>query len=215
MRSAFSRATPRRRAVGTAASFALLLSACVPESDIKPVDTLSALPAGHTILVGRVELHPAMKPGEQKLGDSYKEFEDEALLIVDDELRSVPEFKRGDLGERIDAPFDRLFFVELPAEPFFILKGWVVMDAKVEVVGPNEPPPDPAAPLEGAFRVDLKPGDRAVYIGTIQYYRDEFFSTEKVVVKDDYAAANAEFQRKFGKSVTLRKALAVTVEAEE
>jgi hypothetical protein len=62
------------------------------------------------------------------------------------------------------------------------------------------------------FRVDIRPGDRAVYIGTIQYYRDEFFSTEKVVVKDDYAAANAEFQRRFGRGVTLRRALAVPVQ---
>jgi len=193
---------------------ALLLASCVPTSGIKPVETLAAVPAGHTMLVGRVELHPALKPGEQKLGDSYKEFENEALLIVDDELRPVPEFKRGDLGERIDAPFDRVFFVELPAEPFYILKGWVVMDAQIKVVGPGEPPSDPAAPLEGAFRVDIRPGDRAVYIGTIQYYRDEFFSTLKVVVKDDYAAADAEFQRKFGKGVSLRKALAVPVEAQ-
>src|SRR5690348_10374234 len=116
---------------------AALLAACVPTSSIKPVDKLSDLSSGHTILVGRVELHPALKPGEQKLGDSYKEFADEALLIVDDELRPVPEFKRGDLGERIDAPLDRTFFVELPAEPFYILKGWVVMDAEVKVVAPD------------------------------------------------------------------------------
>ena len=194
---------------------AWVLAGCVPTSGIKPVDKLAEVPSGHTLLVGRVELHPALKPGEQKLGDSYKEFADEALLIVDDELRPVPEFKRGDLSERIDAPFGRLFFVELPAEPVYILKGWVVMDAEVKVMSPNDVPPDPAAPLEGAFKVDLKSGDRAVYIGTIQYYRDEFFSTQKVVIKDDYAAANQEFQRRFGAGVTLRKALAVAVPPHE
>ena len=208
--------TARRRSInGLLLAGAMLLAGCVPTSGIKPVDKLAEVPSRHTVLVGRVELHPALKPGEQKLGDSYKEFADEALLIVDDELRPVPEFKLGDLSERINAPFDRLFFVELPAEPVYILKGWVVMDAKVEVIGPNDVPPDPAAPLEGAFKLDLKPGDRAVYIGTLQYYRDEFFSTAKVVVKDDYAAANQEFQRKFGKDVVLRKALAVPVPAQE
>ncbi len=194
---------------------ALLFSACVPDSSIKQVETLSAVPAGETVLVGRVELHPALKPGEQVLGDSYKEFENEALLIVGDELREVPEFDRDDLAERINAPFGRPFFVSLPARPFYILKGWVVMHAKVEVVGPNAVPPDPAAPLEGTFRVELQPGDRAVYIGTIQYYRDEFFSTEKVVVKDDYTAANQEFQHRFGKGAVLRKALAVPVTPEQ
>jgi hypothetical protein len=199
---------PAPRWTGIAAGM-LLLSACMPESSIKPVQDLAAVGPEQVLLVGRVELHPALKPGEQKLGDSYKEYADEALLVVDDELRPVEEFERGDLKQRIDAPFDRTFLVQAPAKPFFILKGWVVMDAEVRVMGPNERPPEPAAPLEGAFKVDVHPGDRAVYIGTIQYFRDEFFSTVKVVVKDDYAAANAEFQRKFGKGVTLRKALAV------
>src|SRR5690348_14970244 len=180
----------------------------MPESSIKPAQDLAAVGADQVLLVGRVELHPALKPGEQKLGDSYQEYADEALLVVDDELRPVPEFDRSDLKDRIDAPFDRLFFVAAPARPFFVLKGWVVMDAEVKVMGPGDRPPDPAAPLEGVFKVDVRPGDRAVYVGTIQYYRDEFFSTEKVVVKDDFAAANAEFQRKFGKGVSLRKALA-------
>ena len=203
---------PHHLPAGLALAAVLLLPACVPDSSIRPVDTLSAVSAGETVLVGRVELHPALKPGEQVLGDSYKEFENEALLIVGDELRPVPEFDRDDLSQRINAPFGRPFFVSLPAKPFYILKGWVIMHAKVEVVGPNTVLPDPAAPLEGAFRVDLKPGDRAVYIGTLHYYRDEFFSTEKVVVKDDYAAANQEFQRRFGKDAVLRKALAVPVE---
>ena len=44
----------------------------------------------------------------------------------------------------------------------------------------------------------MAPGDKAVYIGTVQYFRDEFFDTTKVVVKDNYAKANAEFRQKFG-----------------
>ncbi|HEX2669142.1 MAG TPA: hypothetical protein VHP13_12280 [Gammaproteobacteria bacterium] len=191
-----------------------LLAACVPESSIKPVDQPAALEADRVVLVGKVELHPALRPGEQKLGDSYREFADEALLVVDAGPRPVYEFSRGDLKSRIDAPFGKLFYVQAPAEPFYILKGWVVMNAEVKVMGPNEIPPDPAAPLEGMFRVDVRPGDKAVYIGTIQYYRDEFFSTEKVVVKDDYAAASKEFQKRFG-GLTLRKSLAAPVSQDE
>jgi hypothetical protein len=191
-----------------------LLSACVPSSDIKPVEALSSLSKDETLVVGRVELYPALKPGEQKIGSSYQEFADTALLIVDDELRDVPEFHRGDLGSRIDAPFGGYFFVSHPTEPFYILKGWVVMDAQLEMADTNDAE-KLAAPLDGPFKVDLRPGDRAVYIGTIQYFRNEFFATLKVVVKDDYAAANAEFQRKFGKGVTLRKALAVPVTGQD
>lgn len=74
--------------------------------------------------------------------------------------------------------------------------------------GPRYPGP---APLHGAFKVDIRPGDKAVHIGTVQYFRDEFFDTTKVVVKDNYAKANAEFRQKFGQQFTLRKALAVPV----
>src|SRR5690242_15062359 len=109
-----------------AAAGLLLLAACMPESSIKPVQDMAAVDPDQVLLVGRVELHPALKPGEQKLGDSYKEYADEALLVVDDELRPVAEFSRGDLKHRIDALFDRPFFVAAPAQPFYILKGWVV-----------------------------------------------------------------------------------------
>lgn len=193
---------------------ALLLSACVPSSDIKPVESLTSLSKDQTLIVGRVELDPPLKPGEQELGGSYQEFADTALLIVDDEIRDVPDFSRGDLSSRIDAPFGRYFFVSHATAPFYILKGWVVMHAKIEVASSNDAS-RVAAPLEGVFRVEVRPGDRAVYIGTLQYHRDEFFGTEKVVIKDDYAAANAEFQRKFGKGATLRKALVMPMVAQE
>lgn len=200
---------------GSVLACAALLAACVPASDINPVDKLSAVPSGHTVLVGRVELYPALRPGEQELSDSHKEYANKALLIVGNELRPVPELTYGDLSERIDAPFDQWFFVELPAQPTYILKGWVIMHAKVKVLGPTAQIPDPAAPLEGVFKLNLEPGDQAVYIGTIKYYRNEFFDVDKVVVKDDYAVANTEFQRRFGRQATLRKRLAVPVKAPE
>jgi hypothetical protein len=63
------------------------------------------------------------------------------------------------------------------------------------------------ARFPGKLRVALKPGDRAVYIGTLRYYRDEFFEITRVAVVDEYGAANAEFANKFGSGVPLRKAL--------
>ena len=74
----------RRLGIGTALTGALLLAACVPESSIKPAQDMAAVGPDQVLLVGRVELHPALKPGEQKLGDSYQEYADEALLVVDD-----------------------------------------------------------------------------------------------------------------------------------
>lgn len=190
----------------------LLLSACVPTSRIQAVEKLADVPAGEAVLVGRIELDPPLKPGEQKLSERYAEYERLALVIVGDEPREMDSLSLGDLKRRINAPFGQHFFVNHPAQPFYILKSWVVMYAKVEVrSGNSSAPGDATAPLHGLFRVDARPGDKAVYIGTIRYQRDEFFGTTKVMVRDDYASANAEFQRRFGKSTSLRKSLAVPV----
>lgn len=193
---------------------AALLAACVPTTRIQPVGKLSELSSGQTLVVGRIELDPPLRPGEQQLSESYAEFDRLALVILGDEPRETDRLALGDLKQRIDAPFGQHFFVQHPAEPFYILKSWVVMDARIKVYGGGSTPPaDTNAPLHGLFRVDVRPGDKAVYIGTIRYHRDEFFSTTKVVVRDDYASANAEFQRRFGKGVSLRKSLAAPVRA--
>ncbi len=190
---------------------AVLLSACVPTSRIQPVEKLADLPAGEVIVVGRIELDPPLKPGEQKLSPSYAEYERLALVILGEDLREIDRPALGDMRERINATFGTHFFVNHPARPFYILKSWVVMRAEIRVVSPNARTDDGVAPLQGIFRVDVKPGDRAVYIGTIRYHRDEFFGTTRVLVRDDYASANAEFQRRFGRELTLRKSLAVPV----
>jgi hypothetical protein len=66
------------------------------------------------------------------------------------------------------------------------------------------------ARFPGGLKVALKPGDRAVYIGTLRYHRDEFFEITKVSIVDEYGAAQAEFRKKFG-GVPLRKALMTPV----
>jgi hypothetical protein len=63
----------------------------------------------------------------------------------------------------------------------------------------------------GGLKISLKPGDKAVYVGTVQYHRNEFFVVTKVAIVDDYDRANAEFKKKFGTKFPLRKALLTTV----
>ncbi len=190
---------------------ALGLAACVPTSRIQPLDKLADLPSGDVVLVGRIELDPPLKPGEQRLSKTYAEYERLALVIVDEAPREIDRLGMGDMKQRINAPLGQHFFVNHPARPFYILKSWVVMQAEIKMQSPNARMEDPLAPLQGLFKVDVRPGDQAVYIGTIRYHRDEFFGTTKVVVRDDHAAASAEFQRRFGRSMNLRKSLAVPV----
>jgi hypothetical protein len=59
--------------------------------------------------------------------------------------------------------------------------------------------------------VDIQPRDRAVYIGTIEFHRDEFFRVSKVIVRNDYARAAGEFKKKFGTKYKLTERLAFKV----
>lgn len=186
-----------------------LLAACVPASRIVPVDSLAQLSTDEVVLVGRIELNPPLKPGEQRVGERYPEFQDVAVMVTDRELRPVgPMLRWGDLGGRLDAPLGQDFYMRHPAVPFYILKGFILMHTDI---GPNASPGTGQAPLQGVFRVELRPGDRAVYIGTLRYTRDEFFET-RASVRDDYVRAQKAFKARFGSNLSLRKSLAQPVE---
>lgn len=188
---------------------ATVMAGCVPPSAIKPVDNLSQIDNGKVIVVGKIELVPELEPDEQVLGSSYEEYRNRALVITDTELRQpADELGLGALTRRIDAPMGDNFFVSHEAEPFFILRSWVIMNAEIKVVSPNYVHVPGNAPLLGIFGIDVQPDDRAIYIGTIRYHRDTFFGTEQVEVIDNYQQAEAEFASKFGDQLELRKSLA-------
>jgi len=59
----------------------------------------------------------------------------------------------------------------------------------------------------GPIEFDIRPGDRAIYVGTLRLHRDEFHEVTRAEVHDHFSAAHAEFTRKFGAGLALRKAL--------
>lgn len=108
-----------------------------------------------------------------------------------------------DLAGRIEAKIGKTFFVRSSNKSFFILSGMLFLD-----IGGKE---SNRAYFPGGLKVALKPGDKAVYIGVIQYHRNEFFEITKSVIVDDYERTNIEFKKKFGTKYTLRKALLTPV----
>lgn len=61
--------------------------------------------------------------------------------------------------------------------------------------------------VPAAFALDIRQDDRAIYIGTIKYTRDLYYSFKNVEVIDEYKSVVAGFNNNFGHSVVLRKAL--------
>ena len=178
-----------------------LLSGCIPASNIQPVTSMDALGSDSVVVVGRFFLDPALKEEEQDLS-MYDEYRNRLIVVTDTRLRDASELGWGDLGRRIEATFGEYFFMEMPKEDFYILKGWVMMNEK----GTGN------APLLGQFKVDLQADDRIVYIGDITYHRDAFFRTTKVAVRDSGEAANAAARAHFGQPVSLRKSIVTPVQ---
>ena len=57
----------------------------------------------------------------------------------------------------------------------------------------------------GGAKYQIKPGDKAIYIGTIEYYRD-FNEVEKTKLINEYKQAQKDFVKKFGNKIKLRHA---------
>lgn len=183
-----------------AALVGAVLAGCAP-APRAPLTSLDALGRDEIVLVGRVELVPALRKGEQKIrGMVVGDFENRLYLMLDEKLRALPQDPRvADFAGRIEAPIGGTFFVRSQAAPFYVLGGILFL----EIGGSGMQ----RVYFPGGLHVAVKPGDKAVYIGTLRYHRDEFFEITRVSVVDEYREANAEFAGKFGGGAVLRKAL--------
>jgi hypothetical protein len=182
---------------------ALALGACAGPARER-VDGWSSVGAGETLVVGRIELVPPLRKGEQKIEAlNSGSFENLVYLLADDKNRALPdEPKTADYDGRIEATLEQAFFVRSSDHPFYILGGVLWLEIGK---GSNK------AYFPGGLRVSLRSGDKAVYVGTVRYYRDEFWNFSKVTIVDDYDRANAEYRKKFGGKIALRKALVTPV----
>jgi hypothetical protein len=186
------------------ALIALALAGCAPPPRA-PLTSLDQLSRDEVVLVGRVELTPPLRKGEQKIkGMVVGDFENRLYLLIDDKLRPISrEPKIADYAGRVEAPLGSTFFVRSKAEPFYINGGVLFL----EIGGSSQQ----RIYFPGGMQVAVKPGDRAVYIGTLRYHRDEFFEISRMIVVDDYPVASREFADKFGRGQSLRKALMTRV----
>lgn len=179
---------------------AAALVACIVPPARDTVDSFSSVSSDETVVVGRVELVPPLRKGEQKIRTlNSGSFENKVFLIADEQPRVLTkEPAIADYKGRIEATIGRNFFIRSKSRPFYVVGGMMYLD-----IGSRE---TNQVYFPGGLLVPLKNGDKAVYIGTIRYHRNEFWEITKVAVTDDYDNANAEFKKKFGARYSLRKA---------
>jgi len=177
----------------------LLGCAMLPERQIMD---LRSVPPDMVILVGRIELHPPLEAGEQALNSGQGEYLKDTFILYCgnqpiDMSAGVPENFAGSFHTTLEQEF----FITVPRGKTLYIPGGTYYTAY-----------DPPARVEShdfssPFQVDLRPVDEAVYIGTIQYFRDNAHVLRSVSVRDDYTWAAAQFKERLGSAKILRKAL--------
>jgi hypothetical protein len=166
---------------------------------------MADLSANEAVLIGRIEMVPPLQKGEQKLqGLFVEDMRNRAYFLTDDHWREVQgEASLSDYQGHVGEEFGKTFAVAVPTQPLYVLKGIMYLhftNNRWE-----------QAWLPGGLKVDVQAGDKAVYMGTVRYHRNEFMDITKVEIVDDFDRERAAFAKKFGARTVLRKKLATAV----
>ena len=192
------------------AAVCFVLTACAPLPE-QPVTRLSEIGADSVLVVGRLELRPPLRPNEQQIragtidpfgvGDTMR---DRGFLWFGRSAETPAE--KGDFV--INPRLGELYFLRVPKNTPHMLGGYIIAQYLMKMTSPRSVAVDDARiEIPGGVRYDIRPGDRAIYVGTLVLYRDEFNEVTKAAIVDEYAAAAAAFKQRFGQGTELRKAI--------
>jgi len=175
---------------------------------------LSDIDADSVMLVGRIELVPALRPEEQDLKmTSFGDWDplggkqvmvNRAILYLTDR----PDAPREPTRSVSNPPLEQLFFMQIPRRQRYVAHAVVFLKHRLRVTSSRTADVDTTElwlPLRQEF--DIRPGDRALYVGTWRVQRDEFNEVIGVRVLDHYATALVEMRKRFGGDAGLRAAL--------
>ena len=188
----------------------LFLTACGPTLE-KPVTSISEIGADSELVVGRLDLVPPLRPNEQQIragtidpfgvGDTMR---DRGWLWFGRSAETPTE--KGDVV--LNPTLGQLYFFRLPRGEPYMLGGFIRVQFNLNMTGPRSVAVDEARiEIPGGLRYDIRPGDKAIYVGTLRVHRDEFNEVTKADIVDEYASAAGEFKKRFSDGTPLRKAI--------
>ena len=174
----------------------LTLSGCFIPSELPPASKLSDISDGSVILVGRIELNPPLGPKDQILKGPYAN-RTKNVVYINLTPNLVDEDNAPDVGPTvIQDKLGHFFFVKMKPKSIYV--------QDMMIYTSFTPDETDSVKLPGGFRVNIRKGDRAVYIGTFRFTRNEYFDITKAQYIDEYARANEAFKRKFHARFNLR-----------
>jgi hypothetical protein len=185
---------------------AALVAGCVSVSE----DVTSARDVGAdaVMVVGKIEIVPPITPDEQQyragwdVFNSKRHFIGRAILFTAD----TPQY-RDRTGNVLNPPLEETFFVKLPKAHRYVVKGSVTMALVSQGASARSGYDQTELLFPVPLELDVRPGDKAIYIGTLRLHRDEFHEVTNAELRDDYAGAMKEFRKRYADEPLPRKAL--------
>jgi hypothetical protein len=180
------------------------------------VTSAGSIKNGDTIIVGRVVFDPPLTSADQKLLVMYSEewYKNIGWMITGGGPSDISGLSAeyfypysSIFTARVDVSFGETFYSAGPARSFYILGGCFYKEVFQSSCGYNCTSTNYKIVLmPGDYYIDVQPGDKAVYVGTIKYYRDKDFKITRAQVIDEYDREMPAFRRLFG-TMKLKKAL--------
>lgn len=191
---------------GLLAAAALLAAGCVSVSE--NVGKASDVGTDSVMLVGKIEIRPPIKPEEQKyqagwdVFNTKRHFIGRAILFTSDK----PEYRER-TDNALNPPLEETYFLKLPKGQRYVVKGSVTMALVSRGASARSGYDQNELLFPVPFEFDVRPGDKAIYVGTIRIHRDEFHEVTKAELVDQYNSATADFRKRFPDEPLPRKAL--------
>lgn len=185
------------------------------------VTALSQIDAATVLVVGRIELVPALEAREQhlemtSLGGSWDPFDQRKHLAgrIVLALGEQPLPSEGFTSDMMNPRVQETFFLRLPKRKPYVVRGAITMQMTVSASATSASARTHELRVPVPIALGLRADDRAVYVGTWRLHRDEFHSVHRVEVLDHQREAAAEARRRFGSELPMRKSLARFVAAQ-
>ncbi len=172
------------------------------------LDSFSQVGADEVVVVGKIEIVPPIKPEEQTYKaldplNAKRHFMGRAVMFMSDQ----PEYQEY-TGDALNPPLEQTYFLKVPKAKRYMVKGSVTMAFALRTVSRRQAVTEQTElKFPAPLALDIRPGDRALYVGTLRLHRDEFHEVTRAEVRDDYARAVADYRKKFPGAPLPRKAL--------
>lgn len=189
------------RRLAAVAGIGLLLGGCVPQ--LPELKSLNELQPNEILLVGKVELIPKLEAVEQQnlKGIGTGKFQNRIGLAFSATKPKYKDDTTGTTYKQIDnyitAEPGKTFFVRYPkGQPILYLGGEIYLEAGSAGMDDIKIP--------GGLKYVPSRKAKAVYIGTIRYYRDDYNAITKVRLLNQISQARRDLRKKFGRSMPMK-----------